>query len=73
MHVAAPGASTLSGGSLPMRAVPGHLQTDRLGRPTGFKRVHVVDASVFPEIPATTVTLTVMANAHRIGSAYDQT
>ena len=73
MHVAAPGASTHSGGSLPMRAVPGHLQTDRLGRPTGFKRVHVVDASVFPEIPATTVTLTVMANAHRIGSAYDQT
>jgi choline dehydrogenase-like flavoprotein len=29
--------------------------------------VHAVDATVLPSIPATTITLTVMANAHRIG------
>jgi hypothetical protein len=27
----------------------------------------VVDATIFPSIPATTITLSVMANAHRIG------
>ena len=32
------------------------------------ERVHVVDASVFPSLPATTITLSVMANAHRIGA-----
>jgi choline dehydrogenase-like flavoprotein len=48
---------------------PGDFQADLLGRPTGFSRVHVVDASVFPSLPATTITLSVMANAHRIGSA----
>jgi choline dehydrogenase-like flavoprotein len=30
-------------------------------------RVHVVDASVLPSVPATTITYTIMANAHRIG------
>jgi choline dehydrogenase-like flavoprotein len=29
----------------------------------------VVDSSVLPSIPATTITFTVMANAHRIGQA----
>jgi choline dehydrogenase-like flavoprotein len=52
-----------------MRENPGPFQTDLLGRPTGFSQVHVVDASVFPSLPATTITLSVMANAHRIGSA----
>jgi choline dehydrogenase-like flavoprotein len=28
-----------------------------------------VDASTFPTIPSTTITYTVMANAHRIGMA----
>ena len=41
----------------------------RLGRPAGFKRVYVVDSTVFPSIPATTITFTVMANAHRIGTS----
>jgi choline dehydrogenase-like flavoprotein len=27
-----------------------------------------VDASVLPDVPATTITFSVMANAHRIGS-----
>jgi choline dehydrogenase-like flavoprotein len=52
-----------------MRAHPGPFEVDVLGRPHGFTRVHVVDASVFPSLPATTITLSVMANAHRIASA----
>ena len=42
------------------------LTTDRLGRPGSWDRIHMVDAAVFPNVPATTFTLTVMANAHRI-------
>ncbi len=44
------------------------VSTDRLGRPAGRRRLHLVDASVFPDVPATTFTLTIMANAHRIAS-----
>jgi len=60
------------GGSLPMRQHPGELETDPLGRPTGLRRVHVVDASVLPSIPATTITLSAMANAQRIASEHDR-
>jgi choline dehydrogenase-like flavoprotein len=34
-----------------------------------WTRVHLADASVFPTVPATTFTLTIMANAHRIVSS----
>lgn len=64
----APGSSFHVGGSVPMAADPVPGQSDRLGRPKGLSRVHVVDASVLPSIPATTITFSVMANAHRIGS-----
>jgi choline dehydrogenase-like flavoprotein len=60
------GSSFHCGGSLPMRDAPSGLETDILGRPAGLSRVHVVDASVLPSIPATTITFSVMANAHRI-------
>jgi choline dehydrogenase-like flavoprotein len=63
-----PGKSNHVGGSLPMRDRPDALATDTLGRPPGWSRVHVVDASVLPSIPATTVTISVMANAHRIAT-----
>jgi choline dehydrogenase-like flavoprotein len=68
-HVGVSGKSNHLGGSLPMRRVPGARESDTLGRVPGWERVHVVDASVFPSIPATTVTLSVMANAHRIALA----
>jgi choline dehydrogenase-like flavoprotein len=68
MQFAEPGRSYHSGGTFPMRTRPGKFETDVLGQPTGLERVHLVDASVFPSIPATTITLTVMANAHRIAS-----
>jgi choline dehydrogenase-like flavoprotein len=42
--------------------------SDRLGRLASWDRVHLVDGSVFPSVPSTTFTLTVMANAHRIAA-----
>ncbi len=62
------GSSFHCGGSLPMRASPEIGETDILGTPHGMRRVHIVDASIFPSIPASTITFTVMANAHRIAS-----
>lgn len=66
----APGKSYHWGGSFP-HDPSGHLSTgtDLLGRPHGWERVHLVDASVFPSVAATTFTLTIMANAHRIAQA----
>ncbi len=66
--ISEPGKGNHSGGSFPMKKKPSEFETDELGRPYGFKRVHVVDSSVFPTVPATTITLTIMANAHRIAS-----
>jgi len=60
------GSSFHCGSTFPMSDNPSPLESDTLGRPAGLQRVHIVDASVFPSIPATTITLTVMANAHRI-------
>ena len=64
-----PGASFHVGASLPMRTQPGARESDTLGRPAGARRIHVVDASVLPAVPATTITWGVMGNAHRIGLA----
>jgi choline dehydrogenase-like flavoprotein len=51
-----------------MRAQPSRFESDRWGRPYGFERVHVVDATVFPSIPSGPITISVMANAHRIAA-----
>ena len=67
LQIGQPGHGFHSGGSLPMREKPGRFESDCLGRPHGWLRVHAVDASVLPSIPATTITFSVMANAHRIG------
>jgi hypothetical protein len=69
LQVTAPGRGFHAGGSFPMAERPGAGQTDTLGRPAGWRRIHLVDASVFPSIAATTITLTAMANAWRIGDA----
>jgi choline dehydrogenase-like flavoprotein len=68
IQFAEPGRSYHSGGTFPMRRAPAQFETDTLGRLHGMECVHLIDASVFPSIPATTITLTVMANAHRIGA-----
>lgn len=57
------------GGSTPMSSSPAPGRSDLLGRPHGTRRIHVIDAACFPTIPAGTITLTVMANAHRIATA----
>ncbi|WP_170399689.1 GMC oxidoreductase [Ruegeria arenilitoris] len=62
------GSSFHVGGSVPMAIAPSAGQSDILGRPKGLSRVHLVDASSLPSIPATTITFSVMANAHRIGT-----
>lgn len=67
LQIAEPGRSFHSGGTFPMRLQPGPFESDMLGRPCGWQRVHAVDASVLPSIPASAITLSVMANAHRIG------
>lgn len=67
LQLAEPGRGFHSGGSFPMRINPKPFESDLLGRPHGWSRVHIVDASVLPAIPSTTITLPVMANAHRIG------
>jgi choline dehydrogenase-like flavoprotein len=64
-----PGRGFHTGGTFPMRSKPAAFEVNVLGQPHGFSRVHLVDASVFPSLPATTITLSVMANAHRIGAA----
>jgi choline dehydrogenase-like flavoprotein len=68
-QIGQPGKGNHLGGSFPMRRTPGALDTDTLGRLPGWARVHLVDAAVLPSVPATTVTLSVMANAHRIATA----
>lgn len=69
LRVTNPGKGYHYGGTFPMRQEPGRLDTDRLGRPSGFQRVHAVDATVLPSIAATTIVFTAMANAHRIATA----
>ena len=56
------------GGSFPHSDTRSGLGTDRLGRLDRWNSIHLVDASVFPNVPATTFTLTIMANAHRIAT-----
>jgi choline dehydrogenase-like flavoprotein len=67
MRLAAGGKSYHGGGSFPHSAArSADMTSDRLGRVAPWQRVHMIDASVFPNIPAMTFTLTIMANAHRI-------
>ncbi|MFO1018189.1 MAG: hypothetical protein U1E03_11360 [Hyphomonadaceae bacterium] len=68
MEITEPGRGFHIGGSFPMRAAPSKYETDTLGRPFGWRRTHVVDATVLPSVPATTITYPVMANAHRIAT-----
>jgi choline dehydrogenase-like flavoprotein len=51
-----------------MRQRPREFESDLLGRPYRFERLHLVDATAFPTLPAAPPTLTIMANAMRIAS-----
>lgn len=64
-----PGSGTHCGSSFPMKARPTEpFDTDKLGRPFGWSNVFVVDSSVLPSIPGTTLAFTVMSNAYRIAT-----
>jgi choline dehydrogenase-like flavoprotein len=69
MTIGRPGDGNHSGGTFPMGDRPGRLQTDVFGQLADLPRVHIVDSSVLPSLPATTLTYTVMANADRIARA----
>ena len=56
------------GGTFPHATTSGGYRSDRLGRLDRWSNIHLIDGSVFPSVPATTFTLTVMANAHRIAT-----
>jgi choline dehydrogenase-like flavoprotein len=65
--LSAPTKSYHFGGSFPHARDPKEgLESDVLGRVHPWRDIHLVDASVFPTVPATTFTLSIMANAHRI-------
>lgn len=60
------------GGSIPMKNEPlSDCETDKLGRVNPWKHIHVVDTSVFPSLPGTTIGLLSMANAYRIVDQID--
>ena len=66
-----PGRSFRCGGSFPMVEDVNQyngIAVNKDGLLKGTNNVYIVDASVFPSIPAQTITYTVMANAYRIGS-----
>jgi len=55
------------GATMPMKNKPiDELDTNLLGVPKGWKNIHIIDSSIFPSIPATTIGLLIMANAARI-------
>jgi ferredoxin len=56
-----PGEGVHYGSWLPMG-----IGADLLGRPMGVERIHVIDSSVLPSIPAGAITFSIMANAVRI-------
>jgi choline dehydrogenase-like flavoprotein len=67
LRVSAEGKSYHWGGTFPHSDRPvGRFSSDKLGRVAPWRRVHLVDSSVFPTVPANTFALTAMANAHRI-------
>lgn len=62
------GAGIHYAGTLPMRREGSEpYTTDLSGRLVGWHRVFVADAAVFPFLPAKNHTLTIMANAMRVG------
>ena len=70
VELSAPGKSYHWGGSLPHSTdAAARDRTDLLGRPGGWRRIHVVDSTVMPTIASTSFTFTMMANAHRIASS----
>lgn len=62
------GSSIHYAGTFPMSASPGELRTSRDGLLSGTNSVYLADGSLLPSLPAKGLTLTLMANADRIGT-----
>lgn len=62
-----PGADIHYAASLPMRADPHHGETNAVGELVGLDGVHIVDGACLPLLTEKSHTLTIMANADRIG------
>lgn len=54
-------------GSFPMRKNPKLLETDSCGQLSGHDALYIADGASFTNLPAKPLTLTLMANADRIG------
>jgi ferredoxin len=75
LRLSGPAKSYHFGGSFPHvggRPRREAFETDTLGRLAEWRRIHLVDGAVMPTVPATTFTLSVMANAHRIACAAEK-
>lgn len=68
LQIGLPGQSLNLAGSFPMRESPSVYESDFLGRPYGWSRVHLTDSTCFSSVPGTGLALPLMANAHRIAS-----
>ena len=60
------GGSQHLGSSFKMSKEPKIFETDTSGRPFGFKRIHVVDSTVLPNLPTATLVFASMSNSLRI-------
>lgn len=65
--VGRPGGDIHYAGTLPMRNLPVVGETSQLGEVKGMEGVYVVDGACLPLLPEKSHTLTIMANADRIG------
>jgi hypothetical protein len=65
--IAKPGSDAHYACSLPMRSTPSLGETDKTGQLFGAPNVYVVDGASLSSLPAKSHTLTIMANADRIG------
>jgi hypothetical protein len=64
-----PGSTAHYGGTVPFNSSPSTypLSVDRSGKLHQADRIYVADSSVFCYLPAQSLTLTIMANANRVG------
>lgn len=67
-----PGADVHYAGTVPMRPNPAPNEADAEGQVAGLPGVHVVDGAALSSLPAKAHTLTIMANADRIGQRVAQ-
>ena len=66
--VGRPGGDIHYAGTLPMKQQPTISETSQLGEVKGLDGIYVVDGACLPILPEKSHTLTIMANADRIGS-----